>query len=219
MEEAGLMNWALRVFFSSIGKKVVMAITGLMFCLFLGVHLIGNLTLYGGEDPFLAYSARLHSLGPVVNIIELGLLLFAVLHVSLALILYIENLRARPVGYAVKKTRGGRTWSSALMPYTGLYLLLFVVIHLFTFHFVDRTNQTIYQLVVQAFSRPGYVIFYVLSTVVAAVHIKHGLWSSFQTIGANHPKYMPVIKGGSLLFSIGIAVGFGSIPLFVMVAR
>ncbi len=213
------MNWALRVFFSSIGKKVVMAITGLMFCLFLGVHLIGNLTLYGGEDPFLAYSAKLHSLGPVVNIIELGLLLFAVLHVSFALILYVENLRARPLGYAVKKTRGGRTWSSALMPYTGLYLLLFVVVHLSTFHFVDRTDQTIYQIVVRAFSKPGYVMFYVFSTGVAAMHVKHGLWSSFQTVGANHPKYMPVIKGGSLLFSIIIAAGFGAIPLFVMVAR
>ena len=196
-----------------------MAITGLMFCLFLGVHLIGNLTLYGGEDPFLAYSAKLHALGPVINLVELGLLLFAVLHVSLALVLYIENWRARPVGYVIKKTRGGRTWSSALMPYTGLYLLGFVIIHLSTFHFVDRTNQTIYQIVVQSFSKPGYVVFYILSTVVAALHIKHGLWSSFQTIGANHPKYMPVIKGGSLLFSIAIAVGFGSIPLFVMVVR
>ena len=213
------MYWALKAFFSSIGKKVVMAITGLMFCLFLGVHLIGNLTIYGGEDPFVAYSARLHSLGPVVTLIELGLLLFAVLHVSLALVLYIENLRARPVGYVIKKTRGGRTWSSALMPYTGLYLLVFVIIHLFTFHFVDRTNQTIYQILVQAFSKPGYVIFYVLSTVVAALHIKHGLWSSFQTIGVNHPKYMPMIEGVSLLFSIGVAVGFGSIPLFVMVVR
>ncbi len=196
-----------------------MAITGLMFCLFLGVHLFGNLTIYGGEDPFVAYSARLHALGPLVTLVELSLLLFAVLHVSLALILYIENLRARPVGYLIKKTRGGRTWSSALMPYTGLYLLFFIIIHLFTFHFVDRTNQTIYQIVLQAFSKPGYVIFYVLSTIVAALHIKHGLWSSFQTIGASHPKYMPMIKGGSLLFSIGIAVGFGAIPVFVMVVR
>ncbi len=196
-----------------------MAITGLMFCLFLGVHLFGNLTIYGGEDPFVAYSARLHALGPLVTLVELSLLLFAVLHVSIALILYIENLRARPVGYLIKKTRGGRTWSSALMPYTGLYLLFFIIIHLFTFHFVDRTNQTIYQIVLQAFSKPGYVIFYVLSTIVAALHIKHGLWSSFQTIGASHPKYMPMIKGGSLLFSIGIAVGFGAIPVFVMVVR
>jgi succinate dehydrogenase / fumarate reductase cytochrome b subunit len=219
MEEAEPMNWVLPVLFSSIGKKAVMAITGLMFCLFLGVHLIGNLTLYGGEDPFLAYSARLHALGPVVHLVELGLLLFAVLHVSLALILYIENWRARPVGYVIKKTRGGRTWSSALMPYTGLYLLGFVIVHLSTFHFVDRTHQTIYQIVVQSFSKPGYVIFYVLSTVIAALHVKHGLWSSFQTIGANHPKYMPVIKGGSLLFSLGIALGFGSIPLFVMAVR
>ncbi len=196
-----------------------MAITGLMFCLFLGVHLFGNLTIYGGQDPFVAYSARLHALGPLVTLVELSLLLFAVLHVSIALILYIENLRARPVGYLIKKTRGGRTWSSALMPYTGLYLLFFIIIHLFTFHFVDRTNQTIYQIVLQAFSKPGYVIFYVLSTIVAALHIKHGLWSSFQTIGASHPKYMPMIKGGSLLFSIGIAVGFGAIPVFVMVVR
>ena len=114
------------------------------------------------------------------------------------------------------KNAGGRTISSTLMPYTGLYLLIFVIIHLFTFHFVDRSSQTIFQIVDGVFTRPGYVIFYAFSMIVAAIHIKHGFWSAFQTLGANHPKYTPLIRGISLLFSLMVVVGFGSIPLFMI---
>ena len=191
------MNWLLISFSSSIGKKQIMAITGLCFCLFLATHLAGNLMIYGGKEMLNAYSARLHSLGPVINAIELGLLAFALLHVFLATLLYLQNLRARPARYVVKKNAGGRTLSSFLMPYTGLYLLIFVVIHLFTFHFADRSSRTLSQLMDDVFASPLYVVFYIFSVIVAAVHVKHGFWSAFQTIGADHPKYMPLIRGGS----------------------
>jgi succinate dehydrogenase / fumarate reductase cytochrome b subunit len=93
---------------------------------------------------------------------------------------------------------------------------VFVLIHLFTFHFVEHTPQTTFQLVANVFSKPGYVIFYVFSMIVVGFHVKHGLWSAFQTIGANHPKYMPFIKGASLIFSLAVGVGFGSIPVYIV---
>lgn len=209
------MVWFIRTMTSSIGKKLVMACTGLVFCLFLVVHLIGNLTIYKGEGAFSAYSERLRSLGPVINVIEVGLVVCALLHIFFAILLYFENLWARPVRYVMKKNAGGRTISSRIMPYTGLYLLIFVVIHLFTFLFADRTQQNIFEIISHVFSKPGYVIFYLLTMVVAAFHVKHGLWSAFQTIGADHPKYMPLIQGASLIFSLIVGVGFGSIPLFI----
>jgi succinate dehydrogenase / fumarate reductase cytochrome b subunit len=210
------MNWLLWTLTSSIGKKILMAITGLIFCLFLAAHLLGNLSIYGGKSYFTAYAEHLHSFGILVNMAEIGLLVFAVLHISLGAILFYENFRARPVRYAMKKTAGGRTWSSALVPYTGLYVLIFVLIHLFTFHFVEHTPQTVFSLVANVFSKPGYVIFYMFSMVVVGLHVKHGFWSAFQTIGADHPKYTPIIQGASLVFSLAVAVGFASIPLFVL---
>lgn len=210
------MNWFLRAVSSSIGKKMVMAITGLFFCLFLLTHLLGNLTIYGGKDSFDSYSERLHSLGLLLNVVEIGLLLSALLHISFAVLLYFENLRARPIRYVNKKRAGGRTVFSATMPYTGLLLLVFVVIHLFTFTFADRTDRTIFQMVSGVFSNPAYVIFYLFSMVVAAFHVRHGLWSAFQTVGANHPKYMPLIQRASIVFSLMVGVGFSSVPIFII---
>jgi len=194
----------------------MMALTGLSFCAFLAIHLFGNLTIYGGKTRFNAYSDHLHSLGVLINVAEIGLLLLALIHVLLATLLYVENWQARPVRYVMKTNAGGRTLSSTLMPYTGLYLLVFVIIHLLTFHFVDRGNQGIFQIVANVFSKPGYVIFYAFSMIVAAFHVKHGFWSAFQTLGGNHPKYMPLIRAVSLIFSLCVAAGFGFIPIFVM---
>ena len=210
------MIWLAQTFWSSIGKKLIMGITGLSFCLFLGTHLLGNLTIYGGAGSFNAYSDKLHSLGLLINVAEWGLLIFALLHVGMGGLLYFQNLWARPTRYVMKKSAGGRTWSSTIMPYTGLYLLIFVIIHLFTFHFVDKTHQTIYHIVAGVFNRPVYAAFYLFSMIVVAFHVKHGFWSAFQSLGANHPKYMPLIRGAAVVFSVAVALGFGSIPLFVL---
>ena len=212
------MNWLIQTLWSSVGKKLMMALTGLAFCGFLAGHLAGNLTIYGGKDAFNSYAEHLHSLGPLITLLEWGLLIFALIHVCTGLTLFYQNLSARPGRYVVNKRAGGRTIGSATMPYTGIVLLIFVVFHLINFHFVDKTNVTIYQIVSQTFENPIYVTIYILAVIVAAVHVSHGFWSAFQTIGANHPKYMPLIMRLGILFSLAVGFGFGLLPIYVYMA-
>jgi succinate dehydrogenase / fumarate reductase cytochrome b subunit len=209
------MNWLTNTFGSSLGKKLMMAVTGLFFCVFLLLHLAGNLTIYMGKDVFNSYAQHLHSLGPLLTLAEWGLLIFAVTHISTGLFLFYQNFKARPTRYAVNKRAGGRTLGSATMPYTGVILLLFVIYHLFNFHFVDKTHTTIFQIVSTAFAQPSYVLIYTFAMIIAAVHVSHGFWSAFQTLGANHPKYTPLLRGLSLVFSLIVGIGFGFIPVYI----
>ncbi|HSO19012.1 MAG TPA: succinate dehydrogenase, partial [Desulfosarcina sp.] len=124
------MNWITGTLGSSIGKKLMMAVTGFSFCGFLVTHLAGNLTIYGGRDAFNSYAEHLHSLGPLVTAAELVLLTLFLVHVGTGVILFLQNLKARPVRYAVNKNAGGRTLGSATMPYTGVLILAFIVFHL-----------------------------------------------------------------------------------------
>jgi len=211
------MNWLIDTLGSSIGKKLMMGITGLCFCGFLLVHLIGNLTLYGGPNAFGAYAAKLHSLGPLITVAEVILLLFAGVHVSTGLLLFYQNVRARPFRYTLNKREGGRTIGSATMPYTGLLLLAFIVFHLLNFHFAEKTPQTLFQLVAGAFQNLPYVVIYVLAMIVAAVHVSHGFWSAFHTLGLSHPKYEPLIKGAGIALSFLVGIGFGMIPVYLAV--
>lgn len=209
------MQWTASMFWSSIGKKLLMAVTGFCFFGFLIAHLFGNLLLYSGKEAFNAYSESLNSLGPIIRFVELGLLFFAVIHVIAGATLFFQNLKARPVRYIVNKRAGGRTIGSATIPYTGFLLLTFVIFHLINFRFADRTYVTIYQIVSSTFTEPVYVAIYIAAVIVTAIHIRHGFWSAFQTIGANHPKYMPAIRVISILFSIILGIGFGSIPIYM----
>lgn len=209
------MNWLFQTLGSSIGKKLLMAATGLSFIGFLVVHLAGNLTLYGGRDLFNAYAGHLHALGPVVTVAEWGLLTLAAIHVAIGLTLFYQNLRARTARYQVARWAGGRTIGSATMPYTGLVILAFVVMHLFNFHFVDKETISIFEIVTAAFHDPVLVLIYVAVMVVVALHVSHGFWSLFQTIGANHPKYMPAIRIIGLCLSLAFGIGFGFIPVYL----
>jgi succinate dehydrogenase / fumarate reductase cytochrome b subunit len=209
------MNWITGTLGSSIGKKLLMAISGLSFIGFLAAHLAGNLTIYGGKEAFNSYAEHLHSLGPLLTVAELVLLTFFLLHVITGVILYLQNLKARPARYAVNKTAGGRTFGSATMPYTGALLLAFIIFHLLNFSFVDKTDTTIFNIVSDAFSNTGYVAIYILAMVVAAVHVSHGFWSAFQTVGANHPKYMPLIRTVGIAFAVVVGIGFGFLPIYI----
>jgi succinate dehydrogenase / fumarate reductase cytochrome b subunit len=209
------MNWITGTLGSSIGKKLMMAVTGFSFCGFLAAHLAGNLTIYGGRDAFNSYAEHLHALGPLLTVAELGLLTLFLIHVITGLILFLQNLKARPERYAVNKTAGGRTLGSATMPYTGVLILAFIVFHLLNFHFVDKTDTTIFNIVSEAFSNTGYVVIYILAMVVAAIHVSHGFWSAFQTVGANHPKYMPAIRAIGIAFAVAIGIGFGFLPIYI----
>jgi succinate dehydrogenase / fumarate reductase cytochrome b subunit len=150
------------------------------------------------------------------------LVVFAGLHVVFGAILYVQNMMARPTGYIVKKSvirknvNGGQTVASRLMPYTGFYILLFLFDHIFAFTFSGRASAGgLYHMVYSAFHNPFYVAFYVFSVAVVGLHVSHGFWSAFQTLGANHPRYMPLIVSASMLYAVIIGLALASIPLWV----
>jgi succinate dehydrogenase / fumarate reductase, cytochrome b subunit len=207
-------GWKAKVS-TSVGKKLLMAVTGLCFCGFLAGHLLGNFTIYGGRDLFNSYAEHIQSLGIVLRVVEAGLICFALVHIGTGLFLFFQNLAARPVRYRVNKRAGGRTLGSITMPYTGVLLLCFVLFHLFQFTFVDKTGTSIYEIVSAAFQSPVYIALYIAAVVVAGVHVSHGFWSAFQSFGLNHRKYTPLIKGLGLLLAIVVAAGFGSLPVYL----
>jgi len=209
------VSWLIQTFSSSIGKKLLMAVTGLSFIGFLAAHLAGNLTIYAGGTAFNAYAEKLHSLGPILTLFELGLLVFALIHVITGITLFFQNLKARSVPYQKDQAAGGRTWSSVTMPYTGFIILGFVVFHLINFSFVDKTDRTIFEIVRSAFANPVYMIIYVLVMIIVALHVRHGFWSAFQTLGANHPKYMPAMMALSVIVGLLIGFGFGLLPIYI----
>ncbi len=212
------MHWIGQFIGSSVGKKLLMALTGSCFLVFLVVHLAGNLTLYGGKDAFNNYAEHLHALGPILTIAEWGLVFLALVHVITGALLFFQNFKARPERYVMNQRAGGRTNSSATMPYTGFLILVFVIFHLLNFHFIDKSTTTIYQIVDSAFESIVYVMLYVTAMIILALHIRHGFWSLFQTLGANHPKYMPLIMGASIVLSVIFGFGFGYLPIYITIS-
>jgi len=209
------MNWFSATLGSSVGKKLLMALTGLAFVGFLAAHLAGNFTIYAGKAAFNGYAEKLQALGPFLYLFRTGLIAFAMVHILTGLILFLQNRKARPVGYRTHASAGGRTLSSRTMPYTGLIILSFVIFHLFHFTFVDKTSTTIFDLVTAAFNQPVWVALYAALMAVVALHVRHGFWSAFQTIGANHPKYMPAISLLSIAAGVAVGVGFGLLPIVI----
>ena len=148
------MNWLFRTLSTSVGKKQLMAVTGLLFLLFLATHLLGNLSVYGGAASFVSYAEHLHALGNLLVAAEVIMAAALIIHVCTAVFLFFQNRSARPVKYAVDKSGGGRTFSSQAMPYTGLLVLGFIGVHLATFshHIVDQTTRNIFQIAADVFS-------------------------------------------------------------------
>ncbi|MCL4502561.1 MAG: succinate dehydrogenase cytochrome b subunit [Deltaproteobacteria bacterium] len=213
-----MMNWLFRTLSTSVGKKQMMAVTGLLFLLFLATHLLGNLSVYGGPASFVSYAEHLHALGNLLVAAEVIMLLALIIHVSTAVVLFFQNRSARPVAYQVDRSGGGRTFSSQAMPYTGLVILAFLCVHMSTFsrYIVDQTTRNIFQIAADVFSNPAYLVIFLASMLILGFHVRHGLWSAFQTVGANHPKYMPFIQKFSIVFAVIVALGFGSLPLVIL---
>ena len=203
---------------SSVGKKGIMAASGLLLSLFLLTHMLGNSTSFLGREAFNAYAEKLHSMGALVSLFEIILLSLFLIHIITGVILFLENLQARPSRYAVSSSEGGRSWGSRTMPYTGTVILVFIVVHLLNFHFTDR-SVLIADLVRQLLSRPGLAIFYIFSLGCVALHISHGVWSLFQTIGFNHEKYNGLLRRGAVAFSILVGLVFILIPVLALVSR
>lgn len=207
-------GWVGRVLSSSIGKKVQMALTGLLLCGFLVTHLAGNLFLFGGREMFNHYAEKLSG-NPLLPIAEVGLAALFVLHAVTALRVTWQNRRARPVGYAKGAWHGGKTPGSATMAVSGILILAFLIIHLKTFRFApDRSD--LYAVVMAWFQNKLYSGFYVAAMIALGLHLSHGFWSAFQTLGVDHSKYTPWIKCAGKGFAALIAFGFASIPIWAV---
>jgi len=209
------MSWVTSYFASSIGKKNLMAVTGLLLCGFLVAHLSGNMLLVVGADAFNAYAEALTSNRFLLYTAETILFLIFASHIALATLLTVENRRARPNRYVVKGTRGMSTIASKNMYVTGIIVLVFLVIHLYNFRFADLEGTTLYDVVASYFQNPVWVVYYVLSSCVLGVHVWHGFQSAFKSLGIEHSQYTPFIRRVSWLFAIAVAIGYSFLPIWL----
>jgi succinate dehydrogenase / fumarate reductase, cytochrome b subunit len=217
------MNWFIQTFTSTLGRKVLMSLTGLFLCLFLVVHLIGNLQLLKA-DGGLAFNTYAQFMGhnPLIQTISIGNFAFILLHILQSILLTLRNRAARPVQYAYENKSS--TWSSRNMGILGTVLFVFLAVHLSGFWWRMKFGEVpmmasnpdlkdLYLITTEAFGQPLIVIFYVLSMVMLGFHLSHGFASAFQSLGFNHPKYTPIINGVGQFFSIAVPAAYATIPV------
>ena len=225
------MSWFTDTMQSSIGKKWVMALTGLFLITFLIVHLIGNLQLLKTEgDAFNIYAAFMTT-NPLIKTTSYLLYASILIHAIYGLWLTQLNRKARPIRYAVTNPGANSTWSSRNMGILGTIILLFIVIHMRSFwykmHFGEigkvmidgQEYKDLYTVTKTAFASEGYVLFYVIAMAAIAFHLVHGFQSAFQTMGWNHPKYSPVVKAAGLGIAIIIPALFAFIPVYMLLNK
>lgn len=220
------MNSFQQYFNSSIGKKQLVAVSGLILILFVIGHLAGNLFIYGGPEVFNAYSKKMTDLRPALYVVEIGLFIIFIIHLYVTAWLVWENIQARGKGYAVYKPVGKRSLATRLMPYTGTAVLAFVIWHLWDFTFIEHTGprsfmpdgaqRGLYAIVYNAFSNPLHSFLYIVAMIAVGLHLAHGVQSFVQTFGLNHPRYTPVIKKVSNTLGTLIALAYSSIPVYVL---
>lgn len=220
------MNWLARFLRSSIGGKVLVALTGAALLFFVIGHLLGNLQIFLGQDALNAYAKKLHDMPAVLWVARIGLLGAVGAHIVLSMRLAIANRAARPVPYATPATVQA-SFASRTMVYTGPMIAAFVLYHLlhFTFgvvqsdaaHLVDSAGRhDVYSMVVRGFQSPLIALTYIVAMVLLGIHLKHGITSLFQTLGLRHPRYDRLVGtvGGGLAW--GLAIGNCAIPAAVL---
>ena len=211
--------------YSSITKKIVMALVGLFLLMFLLVHLaVNSFLIFDPSRTLFNEGAHFMATNPIIQTMQYVLFGGFILHIILGITLQIQNWMARPVRY---KMEG---WShtspfSKFMIHTGIIIFIFLVIHFINFFLVakfgeipsfgDTEMEDMGLLVIQVFKMPGYVAFYVIALILLAFHLHHAFQSAFQSLGMNHSKYTPFIKGLSTVVSVVIALGFILIPLVI----
>jgi succinate dehydrogenase / fumarate reductase cytochrome b subunit len=215
------MGWLYESLNSSIGKKVIMAFTGISLILFLIFHLIGNLTLFAGPEAFNGYVEKLESIKPLIRVIEVPLALVFIFHIFNGTKLWLENRKAKGHKYAINGQAKNTTIFSRTMIVSGSIVFVFLVLHLATFwvafNFTGEPEEkalAYYAVVVDWFQHLWYVVVYVIAVLLLGFHLNHGFQSAFQTFGWNHKKYFPLIEKVGTIYAIIMAVGFASIPIY-----
>ena len=208
-----------RFYESTIGKKAIMAVTGLILFGFLIVHMLGNLQVFLGRDVMNHYAETLHGNPALLWTARTILLISVALHTWASIQLSIIKKDARPVSY-VKRANVGSSWASRSMMLSGPIIAAFVV-----FHLLHLTTGTIhpqfvelhaYENLVTGFLVVPFALVYIVVMILIGFHLSHGVWSMFQSMGMSHPRYTPLIKRFASIFSWILVAGFISIPVAVL---
>ena len=215
---------------SSVSKKIYMSIAGIVWTLFITIHLLGNLQLLKSDpDPFNKYSYFLtEQTGEIIYVVEFFLAFFLLILVVYGIWIQIDNWLARPKGYSMVRWAhhtSKRSIGSVTMIYTGLLILLFIIIHLFNFKYgtvymytpqgFTHPIRDLHKTVILFFQNPWNVTFYVVMMAVLGFHLSHAIWSSFQSLGFGSKRFTPFWYGVGLIWSIIVAVGFIILPLWI----
>ncbi len=217
------MSRLVTYLFSSVGQKKLMALSGLGWGLFALSHMAGNLLVFVGSETYNKYGHAIVS-NPAIYVAEAGLVLLLLTHVFYGIRVSIQASKARSQGYVVKKSGDKEaTLSSRTMKYTGIAVLGFIILHLWSFKYGAYYEvsydgvvvRDLFRLMLEKFESPIYTWGYVAAVILIGFHLSHGVYSALQSLGINHPRYTPIIEKISVLYGILIAVGFASQPIYV----
>ena len=219
------MSSRLRVFDTSVGTKLLIGVTGLFLVLYLIIHIVGNVMFVFGPGVFNAYADLLGG-NPLIPVIEIVLLAGFVVHIYKTVRMFLKNQDARPVGYVQKRRAGPpsrKTLASTTMIVTGLWLVVFLIIHVRTFRFSAHPETPagivdLYRVETEALASPLALAFYAISMVIVGSHLWHGVSSGFQSLGFDHPRWTPRIVTFGKVFAVVIAGGFIAIAIVAHVA-
>ena len=205
---------------STVGKKIIMAVTGVIGIAFVILHMAGNLQLFAGREKLNAYAAILHGpLHEVVLLQRVVLVVAVVLHVLMAWQLTLLNRRARPVGYARREPQVS-TWAARTMRWGGVFLLVFIVLHVLHFTTLDLDRSFVpldaYGNLVKAFADPWMAAFYLAAMVFLGLHLYHGAWSSARTLGVAQPTRWPLRRKTALVIALLLWAGFSVVPAAIL---
>jgi succinate dehydrogenase / fumarate reductase cytochrome b subunit len=211
------------VFSSSVGTKILIGSTGLLLFLYLLIHIAGNMVVFLGPAAYNKYAFTLES-NPLLIVIELVLLSWFVVHIYKTVRMFLGNQSARPVAYVRKKSAGHttrKTFASSTMIFSGLWLLIFLIIHVKTFRDGWGTQyewpaggRDLYRQEMEAFQNPLMVAFYVISMLVVGSHLWHGISSGFQSLGVDKPAWTRFILPAGKVIAALIAGGFITIAIW-----
>ena len=215
----------MRFLSSSVGRKVLMAITGFFMLFFVTVHLLGNSSIFIGPSALNTYAEKLHSLGPMVWIFRGFMFLMLAAHVFFGITLTLENSAAKPSKYAVRRKLKA-TFAGETMIWTGVLLLSFLVYHLLQFTFrvtpdilpdvaANRPGD-VYKMVLGSFRITTISLVYVAAMATLFLHLSHGIQSLFQTVGCSNDKALPKVTMIGKLISVLFLVGYSAIPVLIL---
>ncbi len=210
-----------RFFASTNGKKIVMALTGFILFAFVVGHMLGNMQIYAGADKFNGYGHFLHGVPELLWMVRIGLLVSVGLHIWASVGLAGRKIKARPVGYA-KRQNTVSSYASRTMYWSGPILLAFIIYHILhltagVIHPGSSFEEgDVYRNTVSGFQVWYVSAWYIFSMILLGLHLRHGVWSMFQSLGVNHPRHTPIMQKFAILFAVVVTAGFISIPVSVL---